>query len=138
MKNVFKTHGQVGDAECYYRLFPSMHLSHSNFATKFFHSGFRHEDAEKCNSNDKRTFHDKPEKVFKERICMEDRYDFRCEFEKQLKNISLAQFVKVFRTMLKFSSNIPQICTKCCSSTLHQIILESAAKLYHNHNHIDG
>ena len=67
VKNVFITHRQVGEAECYYRLFPSMHLSHSNLATKFVHSGFRHERsrmleeicpeaAEKYNSNDIRTF----------------------------------------------------------------------------------
>ena len=110
VKNVFITHRQVGEAECYYRLFPSMHLSHSNIATKFVHSGFRHErsrmleelcpeDAEKCNSNDKRTFPDKPGKVFKEKTCMEDRYDSRCDFDNQLKNISLAQFVKVFQAI---------------------------------------
>ena len=108
VKNVFITHRQVGEAECYYRLFPSMHLSHSNLATKFVHSGFRHERsrmleeicpeaAEKYNSNDIRTFPDKPGKVYREKTCMEDRYDSRCAFDDNLKFISLAQFVKVFQ-----------------------------------------
>ena len=41
VKNTFLTHRQIGEAEAYYKLFPSFHLSGSNCATQFIHTGFR-------------------------------------------------------------------------------------------------
>ena len=40
MKDVFLTHRQIGESECYYRLLPQMHLSESNLGTTFLHTGF--------------------------------------------------------------------------------------------------
>ena len=40
MKDVFLTHRQIGESECYYRLLPHMHLSESNLGTTFLHTGF--------------------------------------------------------------------------------------------------
>ena len=40
MKDVFLTHRQIGEAECYYRLLPQMHLADSNLGTVFLHTGF--------------------------------------------------------------------------------------------------
>ena len=40
MKDVFLTHRQIGESECYYRLLPHMHLSESNLGTTFVHTGF--------------------------------------------------------------------------------------------------
>ena len=40
MKDTFLTHRQIGEAECYYRLLPQMHLAESNLGTVFLHTGF--------------------------------------------------------------------------------------------------
>ena len=40
MKDTFLTHRQIGEAECYYRLLPQMHLADSNLGTVFLHIGF--------------------------------------------------------------------------------------------------
>ena len=42
VKNTFLTHRQIGEAEAYYRIIPSFHLTGSNCATLFIHTGFRH------------------------------------------------------------------------------------------------
>ena len=34
------TFPQIGEAECYYRLLPQMHLADSNLGTVFLHTGF--------------------------------------------------------------------------------------------------
>ena len=41
LKNTFLTHRQMGEAEAYYRLFPSFHLSDSNAGTIFVHTGLK-------------------------------------------------------------------------------------------------
>ena len=41
VKNTFLTHRQIGEAEAYYRLIPSFHLTGSNCTTQFIFTGFR-------------------------------------------------------------------------------------------------
>ena len=41
VKNVFLTHRQVGESELYYKMFPSLHLVHSNIGTQFCPTGFK-------------------------------------------------------------------------------------------------
>ena len=40
MKDVFLNHREIGEAECYYRLLPQMHLAESNISSVFLHTGF--------------------------------------------------------------------------------------------------
>ena len=40
VKDTFLTHRQIGEAEAYYRLIPSLHLSGSNCTNLFIHIGF--------------------------------------------------------------------------------------------------
>ena len=41
MKDTFLCHRQIGEAECYYRLLPQMHLADSNIGSVFLHTGFK-------------------------------------------------------------------------------------------------
>ena len=40
VKNTILTHRQIGESEVYYKLFPQLHLSHSNISAIFLPTGF--------------------------------------------------------------------------------------------------
>ena len=102
VKNTFLTHRQIGEAEAYYRLIPSFHLSGSNCTTLFIHTGFRNkrsvflrslskEEADKIPKENLVMISNKPGQFFQKTISIEDRYDSRPEV---LKYMSLSQFAK--------------------------------------------
>ena len=104
VKDTFLTHRQIGEAEAYYRLIPSLHLSGSNCATLFIHTGFKsnrssflktltESEASQLPKEKIVTISNKPGKYYTKAISLEDRYDERPE---ELQNISLAQFAKRF------------------------------------------
>ena len=41
VKNTFLTHRQIGESEAYYKLFPHLHLAHSNISAIFVPTGFK-------------------------------------------------------------------------------------------------
>ena len=102
VKNTFLTHRQIGEAEAYYRLMPSFHLSGSNCTTLFIHTGFRNkrsvflrslskEEADKMPKENVVIISNKPGQFFQKTISIEDRYDSRPD---SLRNMSLSQFAK--------------------------------------------
>ena len=102
VKNTFLTHRQIGEAEAYYRLIPSLNLSGSNCTTLYIHTGFRQnrsvflkslseEEAKVWPKEKVVTVSGKPGKFFTKAISVEDRYDERPE---DLQFMSLAQFAK--------------------------------------------
>ena len=113
VKNTFLTHRQIGEAEAYYRLIPSLHLSGSNCATLYIHTGFLQnrsvflkaiskEDAKKLPKTKLVTISDRPDKYFTQTVSVEDRYDNRPD---ELKQMSLAQFAKRLTRTSKLMSD---------------------------------
>ena len=103
-KNTFITHRQMGEPESYYRLIPSLHLTHSNIGTIFVCTGFNksrflksltEEEAKHINPKFLINLDGNDEACFVETPNMRDKYLRRPEI---LESISLAQFAKRFTT----------------------------------------
>ena len=98
MKDVFLCHRQIGEAECYYRLLPQMHLAESNISSVFLHTGFnksrflRKIDDDEDDGIDTVTIEGREGK-FVEGSSLHDKYQKRPQY---LFYMSYAQFAKCY------------------------------------------
>ena len=107
VKNLFLTHRQVGESEAYYKLFPFLHLSHSNIGTVFILTGFpqnRSRFLKQIREEEKEFFPNvievegKDGKFYIEKEAMQEKYE-NCP--KELKNLFNIQFVKRYEPTKK-------------------------------------
>ena len=100
VKNTFLTHRRMGESEGYYRLIPSLHLTDSNIATTFVHTGFNKSRFLKALSPEEskgvdpsRLIHlnNNDEECYIETPSIRDKYQRR---PKVLEYITLSQFAK--------------------------------------------
>ncbi len=101
VKNTFLVNHQVGESELYYKMFPSLHLAHSNIGVEFVPTGFKENRSRFIRqiSPDERNFYDevievenKDGKYYVEKAGMIEKYE-RCP-DVLKKTLSYSQFVK--------------------------------------------